>query len=120
MEGSYRESPRHRTDQCNSYVFYCETRIAYLENLLRENSIPFQDAEDFNPAFVSNGRSVTPRPISAAPPPRNGNTNPTAAQAKEESDKYDREKLTKLVSNIGMVSVQGASDPRYLGSTSGC
>lgn len=119
MEGSYRESPRHRTDQCNSYVFYCETRIAYLENLLRENSIPFQDAEDFNPAFVSNGGSVTPRPISAAPPPRNGNTNPTAAQAKEESDKYDREKLTKLVSNIGMVSVQGASDPRYLGSTSG-
>ncbi|CAN9087326.1 unnamed protein product [Alternaria alternata] len=107
-----REIPR-------SYVFYCETRIAYLENLLRENSIPFQDAEDFNPAFVSNGGSVTPRPISAAPPPRNGNTNPTAAQAKEESDKYDREKLTKLVSNIGMVSVQGASDPRYLGSTSG-
>lgn len=37
----------------------------------------------------------------------------------EENDKYDREKLTKLVSNIGMVSVQGASDPRYLGSTSG-
>jgi hypothetical protein len=107
-----REIPR-------SYVFYCETRIAYLENLLRENSIPFQDAEDFNPAFVSNGGSVTPRPISAAPPPRNGNINPTAAQAKEESDKYDREKLTKLVSNIGMVSVQGASDPRYLGSTSG-
>ncbi|KAI4951618.1 hypothetical protein J4E86_007034 [Alternaria arbusti] len=106
-----REIPR-------SYVFYCETRIAYLESLLRDNSIPFQDADDFNPAFASNG-AATPRPISAAPPPRNGNTKPSAAQAKEESDKYDREKLTKLVSNIGMVSVQGASDPRYLGSTSG-
>ena len=35
-------------------------------------------------------------------------------EQKEESDK-----LNKLVSNIGMVSVQGASDPRYLGSTSG-
>ena len=31
----------------------------------------------------------------------------------------EAEKLDKLVSNIGMVSVQGASDPRYLGSTSG-
>ena len=39
--------------------------------------------------------------------------------SREESERYDREKLTKLVSNIGMVSVQGASDPRYLGSTSG-
>ena len=35
-------------------------------------------------------------------------------QEQEESDK-----LNKLVSNIGMVSVQGASDPRFLGSTSG-
>ena len=35
-------------------------------------------------------------------------------QQQEESDK-----LNKLVSNIGMVSVQGASDPRYLGFTSG-
>ena len=31
----------------------------------------------------------------------------------------ESENLNKLVSNIGMVSVQGASDPRYLGSTSG-
>jgi hypothetical protein len=99
-------------------VYYLETRVAYLETLLQENSIHFQDAEDCNPAFASNG-SVTPSPITVAPPPRNGTTKPTAAQTKEESDKYDREKLNKLVSNIGMVSVQGASDPRYLGSTSG-
>jgi hypothetical protein len=44
---------------------------------------------------------------------------PPPGLTKEEGERYDREKLTKLVSNIGMVSVQGASDPRYLGSTSG-
>ncbi|KAI2476810.1 c6 transcription factor [Pyrenophora tritici-repentis] len=108
-----REIPR-------SYVYYLETRVAYLETLLQKHHVAFQEAEDFNPAFTSNG-AVTPRPIitAAPPPPRNGTTKPTTAQAREESDKYDREKLTKLVSNIGMVSVQGASDPRYLGSTSG-
>ena len=44
-------------------------------------------------------------------------------QSKEEAEwnkKQDQsEKLNKLVSNIGSVSVQGASDSRYLGSTSG-
>lgn len=108
-----REIPR-------SYVYYLETRVAYLETLLQEHSITFQEAEDFNPAFAPSASSSS-KPVSAttAPPPRNGTIKPTPAQVKEESDKYDREKLTKLVSNIGMVSVQGASDPRYLGSTSG-
>lgn len=55
----------------------------------------------------------------AAPPQRNGTAKTSHATTKEENERYDREKLTKLVSNIGMVSVQGASDPRYLGSTSG-
>jgi hypothetical protein len=120
LEPSHVNWPWFGTDQHNSYVYYLETRVAYLETLLQEHSIDFQEAHDFNPAFASND-SVTPRPVSAAPQPRsnNGFAKPTAAQSKEESDKYDREKLTKLVSNIGMVSVQGASDPRYLGSTSG-
>ncbi|KAF1845138.1 uncharacterized protein K460DRAFT_376624 [Cucurbitaria berberidis CBS 394.84] len=106
-----REIPR-------SYVYYLETRVAYLETLLHDNAIPFQEAEDFNPAFASNA-TIAPPPRAAAPQHRNGTPIPTAAQTKEENDKYDREKLTKLVDNIGMVSVQGASDPRYLGSTSG-
>jgi hypothetical protein len=110
--------PRLTTDQLRSYVYYLETRVAYLETLLADHSIDFQAAEDFNPAFASNASS-TSGPTSAAVPQRNGNAQPTLAQTKEESEKYDREKLTKLVSNIGMVSVQGASDPRYLGSTSG-
>ncbi|KAF5862365.1 Fungal specific transcription factor [Aspergillus alliaceus] len=36
-----------------------------------------------------------------------------------ESEKEDNWRIHNLVSNIGMVSVQGTSDPRYLGSTSG-
>ncbi|KAL4913514.1 fungal-specific transcription factor domain-containing protein [Aspergillus aurantiobrunneus] len=36
-----------------------------------------------------------------------------------EADKEDSWRIQNLVSNIGMVSVQGTSDPRYLGSTSG-
>ncbi|KAF2130625.1 hypothetical protein P153DRAFT_289112 [Dothidotthia symphoricarpi CBS 119687] len=106
-----REIPR-------SYVWYLETRVAYLESLLNEHAVPFQPAQDFNPAFHADDSSAV-RPVSA-PQNRNGSTAvPSNASTKEENEKYDREKLTKLVSNIGMVSVQGASDPRYLGSTSG-
>jgi hypothetical protein len=44
----------------------------------------------------------------------------TDAEGRRERKKQeDAEKLNSLVSNIGLVSVQGASDPRYLGSTSG-
>jgi hypothetical protein len=92
--------------------------VAYLETLLQNNAIDFQPAEDFNPSFQSNG-TTPPSAVVAAPQPRNGTAQPTSAPTKEENERYDREKLTKLVSNIGMVSVQGASDPRYLGSTSG-
>ncbi|GLA43598.1 fungal specific transcription factor [Aspergillus niger] len=37
----------------------------------------------------------------------------------QDSQKEDNWRIHNLVSNIGMVSVQGTSDPRYLGSTSG-
>ncbi|ORY12825.1 fungal-specific transcription factor domain-domain-containing protein [Clohesyomyces aquaticus] len=109
-----REIPR-------SYVFYLETRVAYLESLLQENSITFVPPEDFTPTFQSNGAAATkPVPVAAGPTQsRNGTAKQPSSLTREESDKYDREKLTKLVSNIGMVSVQGASDPRFLGSTSG-
>ncbi|KAH7083175.1 fungal-specific transcription factor domain-containing protein [Paraphoma chrysanthemicola] len=107
-----REIPR-------SYVYYLETRVAYLETLLHDHALDFLPAEDFNPSFHANGIAAS-KSIAALPPPRNGTAQPaTTTPTKEENDRYDREKLTKLVSNIGMVSVQGASDPRYLGSTSG-
>ncbi|KAF2704573.1 hypothetical protein K504DRAFT_416601 [Pleomassaria siparia CBS 279.74] len=112
-----REIPR-------SYVYYLETRVAHLESLLQENSISFAPAEDFNPRFIQSANdsatSKAPSATGGTQQPRKGNSKtPPGGISKEESDKYDREKLTKLVSNIGMVSVQGASDPRYLGSTSG-
>jgi hypothetical protein len=111
-----REIPR-------SYVYYLETRVAHLESLLQDNAIAFAPADDFNPAGPSTNSSAASRPVSAsgsALQPRNGSAKPApAGPSKDETDKYDREKLTKLVSNIGMVSVQGASDPRFLGSTSG-
>lgn len=78
-----------------------------------------QPAEDFNPGFAANNGSITSAAAAPAPQQRNGTAKGDAPMTKEENDRYDREKLTKLVSNIGMVSVQGASDPRYLGSTSG-
>jgi hypothetical protein len=102
-----------------SYVYYLETRVAYLESLLADNTIAFSPAEEFNPSF-SNAPAAS-RPPSAAGPAQqhHGPPPPPSGPTKEENERYDREKLTKLVSNIGMVSVQGASDPRYLGSTSG-
>ncbi|PSN73555.1 hypothetical protein BS50DRAFT_543264 [Corynespora cassiicola Philippines] len=109
-----REIPR-------SYVYYLETRVAYLESLLQDNSIAFAPAEDFNPSHSAT--STAPGAAAAAagsgPQQRNGTSKTPQALTKEDHEKYDREKLTKLVSNIGMVSVQGASDPRFLGSTSG-
>ena len=86
-----------------------------------DNAISFSPPEEFNPTFQPPNGSTASRPASAAGPAQqhNGSTAPPSGLTKEESERYDREKLTKLVSNIGMVSVQGASDPRYLGSTSG-
>lgn len=106
-----------------SYVYYLETRVAYLESLLQENSITYAPGEDFNPSYPSANGSTANKPVSVAggpPQHHNGTAKPHGGfTKKDDNDRYDREKLTKLVSNIGMVSVQGASDPRFLGSTSG-
>lgn len=50
-----------------------------------------------------------------------GTPTTTVASARSVRDQKQDEadKLERLVSNIGMVSVQGTSDPRFLGSTSG-
>jgi hypothetical protein len=93
--------------------------VAYLETLLQDNAIDFQPAQDFNPSFEANGTTASKGALATPAQQRIGAAKPTNAPTKEENERYDREKLTKLVSNIGMVSVQGASDPRYLGSTSG-
>lgn len=113
-----------------SYVFYLENRVTYLESLLTDNAIFFDlpQAFDLKPIPASNplrprfpqreqptvnndGISVSDRDVAV-----HGSTPRDEAR---EQKQEDSEKLNKLVSNIGMVSVQGASDSRYLGSTSG-
>lgn len=111
-------------------MFYLENRVTYLESLLAHNAISFDlpQAFDLKPRPASD--SLRPRSPQGERPAVNNNDasvsdrdvavhgsvpwNKAREQKEEES-----EKLNKLVSNIGMVSVQGASDSRYLGSTSG-
>lgn len=102
-----------RADRIHSYVYYLESRVSYLESLLRSNGITFSPPDHFaagSSAANRHGGEVDEQSRTAA------ELHDPGARAGEPDD---REKLNKLVSNIGMVSVQGASDPRYLGSTSG-
>lgn len=111
---SKREIPR-------SYVYYLESRVAHLESLLDANSISYPAAEDFTLSVpVSNGgaSATSAGPVAQKAAGKSG-TPAIKAEDNDAKEKRDREHLNKLVSNIGMVSVQGASDPRYLGATSG-
>jgi hypothetical protein len=107
-----------------SYVYYLETRVRNLESILRSNDIAFQPPEaDFSISEdIKPGQNV-PFPVLEEDPH-------TAAGAASPHDgpqlldpalkePHDREKLDKLVNDVGMVSVQGTSDSKYLGSTSG-
>jgi len=109
-----------------SYVFYLETRVSYLETLLQTNGVPYAPADILDLASRPGPDPNARTPVDDLPA-YNGTevavaTKQTAQNQKEElwnRKKDESDKLNKLVSNIGMVSVQGASDPRYLGSTSG-
>ncbi|KAG4428560.1 hypothetical protein IFR05_015956, partial [Cadophora sp. M221] len=112
-----REIPR-------SYVFYLESRVGYLEKVLQENNISFAPAEVLDHGSRPGADpSTVQTPASEDPPPYNGSTElthkPSPKEAAWNKKQDESEKLNKLVSNIGSVSVQGASDSRYLGSTSG-
>lgn len=110
----------------SSYVFYLETRVSHLENLLQTHNIPYPTADVLDLASRPGPDPNAQTPVEEVPS-YNGNetavtTYQTTQNQKENNwnKKQDEsDKLNKLVSNIGMVSVQGASDPRYLGSTSG-
>ncbi|KAI9710635.1 MAG: hypothetical protein M1812_007400 [Candelaria pacifica] len=116
-----------------SYVYYLETRISYLESLLEESDIPFALPEAFDAKSKPRGEHAAQTPSDDSSAGYNGGNTSTSTHVNDttlgrEADKQEiawakkqneSEKLNKLVSNIGMVSVQGASDPRYLGSTSG-
>lgn len=129
-----------------SYVYFLEARVAYLEKLLVENKIEFKDAVAFDEEEAvrveaegqqstvggSEGKVTTvgsnkgllklkrEKDESGPDPVESPDSQPGSnADGGPDQDKEDNQRLHNLVSNIGMVSVQGTSDPRYLGSTSG-
>lgn len=104
-----REIPR-------SYVYFLETRLEYFESLLKKNNITYEAAEVYDSASHHLGDA----PRGQAKPPAQEAKRSLADRRNGNSKGQDeKEKIEKLVSNIGMVSVQGASDSRFLGSTSG-
>lgn len=108
-----------------SYVFYLETRLAYFESLLVANKIAFDapDAFDVDAKMVEQGIVRSPNEARSSFTDGSGSTAITPVKSHDaawwEKKQEEAKKLNQLVSNIGMVSVHGASDPRYLGSTSG-
>jgi hypothetical protein len=108
-----REIPR-------SYVYYLETRLSYFESLLVSNNIPFKPADAYDPdSKVEDGAIQSPSDTKSSGSDAVVKVETDVEGLQEKKKQEDAEKLNSLVSNIGMVSVQGASDPRYLGSTSG-
>lgn len=130
-----REIPR-------SYVYFLETRVASLEKQLAEHNIAFKKAVAFDEeeAVKTETEGDAAHPTSALDGHSGKDTGktqrrklgskegPDPSEQRDESRDVDGDRdsvnednwrLHNLVSNIGMVSVQGTSDPRYLGSTSG-
>jgi hypothetical protein len=108
-----REIPR-------SYVYYLETRLSYFESLLVSNNIPFKPAEAYDAdSRVEEGGVQSPSDGKSSVSDTTVKVESDLEGAQERKKQEDAEKLNNLVSNISMVSVQGASDPRFLGSTSG-
>lgn len=108
----------------NSYVYYLETRTAHLESLLLQSNIPFAPAEvlEHSPKPVTDP-AVVHSPSDDGKTALSEDSALVRKQIQEEATWNKRqdesEKVKKLMSNIESVSVQGASDKRYLGSTSG-
>ncbi|KAJ5578612.1 uncharacterized protein N7459_007576 [Penicillium hispanicum] len=131
-----REIPR-------SYVFFLESRVAYLEKQLAEHNVEFKKAVAFDEEDAVKTETEGDAALSSAGPEghtgdgaekrqwKNGGSKEQSNQSGQRTDgehnrdadgdsaNEDNWRLHNLVSNIGMVSVQGTSDPRYLGSTSG-
>ncbi|PYH96721.1 hypothetical protein BO71DRAFT_481830 [Aspergillus ellipticus CBS 707.79] len=132
-----REIPR-------SYVYFLESRVAYLEKILMDREIDFKDPVAFDEeeaVKLEAGLDTAKTPVinsessgstGGEGPAVEGNEKDGVIQRRDKSvhsgqdsennqdpQKEDNWRIHNLVSNIGMVSVQGTSDPRYLGSTSG-
>lgn len=106
-------------------MFYLEARIGYLEQILRENSIPFAAADaleqssrpgpDPNPAH-------TPKDEDQLSIGNDASSKKSPQQVGWNKKRDDLDNLNQLGSNIGTVAVHGASDTRdarHLGATPG-
>jgi len=125
-----REIPR-------SYVYFLETRVAHLEKQLADHNIKFKKAVAFDEEEALKTETEGDAAQSSGDGQAGESQDKTqwkSTGVKEETNRSDQRAdgeqnrdaesendwhLHNLVSNIGMVSVQGTSDPRYLGSTSG-
>jgi hypothetical protein len=109
----------------NSYVYYLETRVGYLEKVLQDNNITFAPADVLDHASRPGPDPNTVQtPSDDGRPSYNGDGAQTSHKQSPSEVAWNKkqdesERLNKLVSNVGSISVQGASDSRYLGSTSG-
>jgi hypothetical protein len=86
--------------------------VSYLESLLQANGISFNPPED----FASTPRNINPV-VNV-----NGDTykrSATGATSGAEPRQNEEQKVANLLSHASRVAVQGASDSRFLGSTSG-
>jgi hypothetical protein len=116
---SKREIPR-------SYVYYLETRLVNLEAILDAQGISYPPpSEDFAisdaikpgvnvPFPVLEEDTVTQPTVKVESAPDVQSSLDPALKDRDEGAKLDR-----LVNNVGMVSVQGTPDSRFLGSTPG-
>ncbi|KAK3059900.1 hypothetical protein LTS18_009805, partial [Coniosporium uncinatum] len=107
----------------DSYVYYLESRVSYLEHLLQSGGIPFAAPEQFALSFKPDngqGKAIFEGHARTNSGLRERSAGQEAAtRQNEDNDENDRAKINKLVSNIGHTIISGTSDARYLGSTSG-
>jgi hypothetical protein len=103
-----------------SYVYYLESRVQHLESLLQSNDIPFAPMDDFSMSVTAPTSPSIPSTGEVVAGVAQAHVNDAIPSVPVVSNEQAEQKhLSNLVHNIGMVSVQGASDARYLGSTSG-
>lgn len=117
-----REIPR-------SYVYFLEARVDYLETVLKEHEVEFNDALTFGEEMaLHHGEDIKKEDFTTGVEKekhvRSKNDEIQKSNVGKDTDKNGEDDkndwgINNLVSNIGLVSVQGTSDPRYLGSTSG-
>lgn len=104
-----------------SFVYYLETRTAYLESRLRDNGIPFAPADQFTLQESKANSPVAPRVegniVHRTKRPEQNQPPIPASSSKATDVKSENLEETNLVNSIGM-SAQGIPAPTYLGSAS--